>query len=193
MRKTIIKQLNNKFSANYGSFRGYLQTIFYRLYYYLGIYRNYRDIEWAEVERLVFVCKGNICRSAFAEAVAQSLDLKTASCGLYTVDGKEANKDAVFCAARKNYDLSKHKTTSVESLLVKKGDLFIAMEPWQIKGVEERIGKASMRTLAGLWTVPKLPHIVDPYEKDAAYFETCFNHIEKSVHEIAKNLNKTRY
>ena len=67
---------------NYGSKRGFLRTWKYKTIYQLGGFREYRNIDWDAIERLVFVSKGNICRSAYAEAVARSLDIKAVSCGV---------------------------------------------------------------------------------------------------------------
>ena len=176
----------------YGSRRGLALTFANRLFYSLGGYRGYKHIEWGKVERLVFVCKGNICRSAFAEAVARSLGIEAVSCGIYTIDGAPANEEAARVATQKGLSLDEHKTTTISALVFRKNDLLIAMEPWQANFMAEMLGEEYLYTLMGLWHSPVLPHIHDPFGGSEVYFNRCFDHIEKSVCEIAKKIRVSR-
>lgn len=174
----------------YGSRRGAVRTNWHKLVYVFGVYRAYRKIDWDAVERLVFICKGNICRSAFAEAVAKPLGVDTISCGLDTVDGAPANAIALKVAKQFSMDLSNHQTMPIDKLKLKKTDLLIAMEPGQIKQLQLLYGEKYQYTLLGLWTRPSLPHLQDPYGSSPIYFQRCFNSIEKSVQQIANNCTK---
>jgi protein-tyrosine phosphatase len=185
----IIKR---RLSERYGSRRGMVLSLWSGLLYRLGCYRDYEDVDWSSVERLVFVCKGNICRSAFAEAVAQSLGLESASCGIDTVDGDSANEDAIRTAASKGFNLEVHKTKKITSLDIGSGDLLIAMEPWQARHMNKAFGNQCGCTLLGLWIKPVSPHIEDPFGCSNAYFERCFGYIEKSVYEISRKLRKAK-
>lgn len=184
----MTHNLNNWFSTYYGSRRGFVLTWWYRLQYLLGGYRSYRQVDWQSIERLVFVCKGNICRSAYAEAVARSLGVKSVSCGIDTRNNAPADDDAIRMAEKKGIALSEHKTTPLQLMSFKKGDLLIAMETWQVEHLERNFGREYRCTLLGLWGNPKKPHIHDPYGASSAYFEECFNYIEKSVHEITRKI-----
>ena len=73
--KGMFERLNGWLRDNYGSRRGFVRTWWHRLRYLLGGYRAYRQVDWNSVERLVFVCKGNICRSAYAGALVTSRGL----------------------------------------------------------------------------------------------------------------------
>lgn len=187
--KNVTKpNLNNWFREHYGSRRGFVLTWWSRLQYQLGGYRSYQQIDWQSVERLVFVCKGNICRSAYAEAVARSLGAESASCGIDTRNGLPADDDAIRMAEKKGVILMEHKTTPIESMSFKNGDLLIGMEAWQVEYLERNLDRENRCTLLGLWGNPKKPHIHDPYGASNVYFEECFNYIEKSVHEIARKI-----
>ncbi len=179
------------FAEHYGSRRGFALTWVHKLRYLLGGYRNYRRIDWKRAERLVFVCKGNICRSAYAEAVARSLGLESISCGIDTSDGAPANADAIRAAAEKGIDLTGHRTRPIQSLALRKNDLFIAMEPWQARYLERQFGQGHKCTLLGVWGKSVRPHIHDPYGATEAYFNHCFGYIETSVHEITKKVSAT--
>lgn len=179
-------------SNHYGSRRGFVLTYRHRMLYLLGKYRAYQQIEWDAVERLVFVCKGNICRSAFAEAVAHTSGVESISCGIDTVSGAPANEVAINAAVYRNIDLHKHTTTPLLSVNFGKHDLLIAMEPMQAEYLKQNLGLENMVTLLGLWANPVSPHIHDPYGSSNQYFDNCFNYIEKSVHEITSKISKAK-
>jgi len=182
--------MNDWLAERYGSRRGFVRTFWHRMRFLAGDYRGYRQIEWQSVERLVFVCKGNICRSAYAEAVARSLGVESVSCGIETGSGIPANEDAIHAAAMRGMDLTGHRTTPIQSLVFGKRDLLLAMEPWQIEYIGQEFGEKYRCSLLGLWGHPVNPHIQDPYGASTAYFNHCFNYIEKSVHEIARKISK---
>ena len=185
----MSERLNGWLKDNYGSRRGFVRTWWYRLRYLPGGYRAYRRVDWNSVERLVFVCKGNICRSAYAEALATSQDVESASCGLNTRSGVPANEAATRVAMLRGIDLKAHRTTPIEELSPKKNDLFVAMEPWQAEQLKAMYGNDYGCTLLGLWSQPANPYIQDPYGMSDAYFDRCFNYIEKSVHELLSKVS----
>ncbi len=191
MLSKTINLINSWFLGHYGSRRGVVRVYWCRFRYLTGSYRKYRQINWGSVERLVFVCKGNICRSAYAEAVARSLGINAISCGVETRTGFPADEDAYRTAAARGFDLSKHKTTPVQSITFRDGDLLIAMEPWQLEYIAREFGEKYKHSLLGLWGRPANPYIQDPYGASSVYFNNCFNYIENSVHEIARKISKS--
>lgn len=140
------------------------------------------------MERLVFVCKGNICRSAYAEAVARSMGIKAISCGLQTVENAPANEDAIRTAQKMGIDLRAHRTTPIMYLELKKTDLLVVMEPKQARFLQRNMGRQHQYTLLGIWARPRLPYIHDPHGSPANYFEKCFDYIKKSVNGIAEKI-----
>ena len=174
---------------HHGSRRGLLNTYKHRTLYYLGKYNQYKAVDWAQVRRLVFVCKGNVCRSAFAEAVARNLNIAAISCGLDTHDGKPANPKAILAAKKRGLGLDQHQTQKITSIKAKSGDLFVVMEPCQLKQLQEvLVGRHSL-TLLGLWSWPITPYIHDPYSNDEWYFDTCFSYIQDSVRGLANKMS----
>ena len=181
---------NSWIVRHYGSRRGFVYTVWHRLRYYLGAYRQYKDVDWQSVERLVFICKGNICRSAYAEAVARSLGLNAISCGIDTIENAPANMGAMQEAKNHGFDLDEHKTTPIMYLAFKKSDLLIVMEPWQCEFLARHLQREHHCTLLGLWGPPVLPHIQDPYGSSSDYFEKCFTYIDNSVNALRKKIKK---
>src|SRR3982074_2051535 len=122
-------------ATRYGRRAGLLRHGFARSLALLGVYEDARAVRWAEVRRLVFVCQGNLCRSAYAAAKAQALGLAAASCGLAARQRFCADPRAVARAAARGIDLCAHRTTSATAFVVANGDLLLAMEPRQLRSL----------------------------------------------------------
>jgi len=152
--------------------------------YWLGAHR-YRRIDWKSVRRVVFVCKGNIARSAYAAAKARALGFEAVSFGVETHDDKLADPCAVRVAAQRGVDLSAHRTTSMPSARLQGGDLVLAMEPYQAQrtGPLARVVAAQV-TLMGMWCARSRPKIFDPYGRDDGQFHECFGQIDDALQRI---------
>jgi len=134
------------------------------------------------VERLVFVCQGNICRSAFAEAIARRRDLACCSFGLSTTSGVGAHPPAIEIADRLGVDLRSHRAIAWQDYTPRQGDLLLAMEVRQLDwlAANPRLGTLP-RSLLGLWATPRRPHLHDPYSLSSAYMRTCFELVGTAV------------
>lgn len=138
----------------------------------------------AAVRRLVFVCHGNICRSAMADVVAREEGLRTASFGLSTSSGKGAHPPAIEAARAMGIDMSAHRTTRVEDFAVQPGDLFLAMETRHLR---------KLATIPALAETPRLllgkligvPHLHDPYQLDPAYMPVALERTARAVRALA--------
>lgn len=182
----------NWIDARYGTRRSFIRSEWYN---FLSLFGHYRqdNISWDSVERLVFVCTGNICRSAFAEAVARSMGVDAISAGIHAIFNVPANTQAVSTAKQMGYDLSAHRTTPIVYLSLRKSDLLVAMEPWQAYFVKTNLARHHQITLLGLWGKRKRPYIADPYNRSPEYFLNCFEYISGAVKNIADKVscNKT--
>lgn len=84
--------------------------------------------------RVVFVCTGNTCRSAMAEAIARAaaerrgLDGVTfASAGTSAWDGAPASDGALLVGLERKLDLNAHRARSLSREIVADADLILAM------------------------------------------------------------------
>lgn len=149
-----------------------------------GGFAAYRRIDWPRVSRLVFVCKGNICRSAFAAQQARLLGHHAASAGLEADPGKPADERAQAAAQRRRVDLSQHRSQTLAGLAPQAGDLLIAFEPEQARKLCAQTATLPgvQVTLLGLWhRQPWWPYLHDPYGHSEPYFDLCFERIEQSL------------
>jgi protein-tyrosine-phosphatase len=169
-------------SSQYGRKSGWLRHQYARVLDKAGAHAAMRRIDWDAVSRLVFVCQGNICRSAYAEARARKSGLSAASFGLGARDGDAADPKALEAASKRGVDLGGHRATSRDRFAPRQGDLLLAMERSHLAGLSAPEGRV---TLLGLWASPPRPHLEDPYGLSRGYFGTCFSVIDDAVGRIA--------
>ena len=77
-----MKSINIWIKRNYGRRQGLLRHAGCLVRRLLGFYRPFARVDWGRVERVVFVCQGNICRSPYAEARGREVGLPASSFGL---------------------------------------------------------------------------------------------------------------
>ncbi len=141
----------------------------------------------ADIRRLVFVCHGNICRSAYADAAARKMGLRSASFGLSADAGKPAHPPAVAAAAEHAIDLNAHRAQCAIDFVAESGDLLFAMETRQLRRIAADARLSHLpRTLLGLYGAPPTPHVHDPYELDDAYMQICLARIDRMVANLAR-------
>jgi protein-tyrosine phosphatase len=146
-------------------------------------------IEYPRVERLVFVCKGNICRSAYAAAYAEQRGHRAVSCGLEARAGLPADPDAARAATRRGVLLDDHLTSRWLETPLQSGDLVLAMEPWHLDRIGAGPSAAGAQIgLLGRWAEKPRWTIPDPYGDSEEAFARCFALIESSVQGIEARL-----
>jgi protein-tyrosine phosphatase len=152
--------------------------------------RTYAVADWSQVRRLVFVCRGNICRSPYAERRALAMGLRASSFGLVTSDGGPPPGPAIAAAARRGIDMSRCRSRRIEDFAIEPGDLLIGMEPSHGTALAQRCPGAKV-TLIGLWSIPKRPHLHDPFYTLADdYFDTCYGVIDSALATIQERMHR---
>lgn len=178
----------------FGTFRGLVRTALGYAELASGRLSPFKLRDPAAVRRVVFVCHGNICRSAYAHMIANRLGMHVASLGLSTKTGNASPKPALAAATRLGVDMSAHRACAIEDFAIQPGDLFLVMEVRQAHKLRRILG--SRRdvhvSLLGLWGRPPMPHLHDPYTLSDPYFETCFKRVELAVERLAQALPHVR-
>lgn len=173
----------------YGGKRAYISHLRAVLSNAVGLYRSAQTIDWAVVERLVFVCQGNICRSPYASERARALGVHAISLGIAAADGACADERAARNALYRGIALKDHRTTRVKASLILQGDLIVVFErAQQLQLMQQRVAGAVGITMLGLWAHPVRPHIQDPYGRSDRYFQQCFSVIDLNIQELVKRL-----
>ena len=139
--------------------------------------------------RVVFVCKGNICRSAIAEWHFKSYS-KIACCsiGLDTTTGMPANEKILRLTKRQGLDIANHSTTSIDDFVSRADDLYVLMEPNHEKMLLAKY-KNPTYIFLGRYGRKKKRYIHDPFNTNEIYSARCIKYIMQSTENLAKALS----
>lgn len=149
---------------------------------------------------VLFVCKGNICRSPFAERAFEASvpeparsRLRVRSAGFYPEEGRSPPREAVRAAAELGVDVSGHRSRSLASGAGEAGasrderPVVFVMEP----GQKERYRRAAgipARAVLVLGDFDPEPverrRIPDPFGRAPEVFEETFARIRRCVDEV---------
>jgi len=188
-----LRSLRTVIDRRYGTHRGLIRLLLAHAELCTGRLDALTQVDFQATQRLVFVCQGNICRSAFADWYARSKGLPCASLGFATGGDAPAHPTAIETARRFGIDLTRHRTTDLEDFAFRPGDLALVMEIRQVKRLAPSLaGHDAQLSLLGLWARPKRPHIHDPNHLNMEYFETCFQAIASAVDGLEEQLRSAR-
>jgi protein-tyrosine phosphatase len=141
---------------------------------------------------LLFVCKGNICRSPFAEAMARGripdgMRISCRSAGIVVEEPQGCPQETLDAANRFGIDLSGHRSQRVDQGLVVEADMVFAMEAWQFTRLRKLFPQQMEKIfLLSLFenNPPKrseifsILNIRDPYGRAIGDFIECFERID---------------
>lgn len=186
--------MKQSIDRRYGTWRGLVRALLAHLELASGRLRPFMLRNPESVRRAVFVCHGNICRSAFAHHEAARLGLEVASLGLSTSTGGKSPAQALAASERAGLSLREHRATSWPDFKVRPGDLFLVMEVRQAHELRRRLGPREdvQVCLLGMWCKPCMPHLHDPYKLGDDYFDSCFVRVRQAVKNLAADLPNAR-
>ena len=179
-----------------GAFRAMAGFAIQRLNFARGIYERWVPVTLPEsVNSVLFVCKGNICRSPLAEVYFQSLVMKggrqmvVRSAGLETTPGKPAHHNAKAVALQNGLSLQTHATTQVHADLLERFDLIVVMEIRQKDRILRLYPRARGKTvLLGYFDQQSPLEIEDPYSGPIEEFHACFQQMKQCCDLVGAQL-----
>ena len=145
---------------------------------------------------IIFVCKGNVCRSPFAECYFNSLsfqeNLKIESCGLDVDQSVPSPKDASAAAREFGIDLTENRSKGLAACDLDKADLIVAMEYDHFKRLIQKLPhkKNQIVLLRDFTPWPEFLacNINDPYGCDLDEFMTCYETMKRALDRLAGRL-----
>jgi protein-tyrosine phosphatase len=186
--------MTNWINRQFGTWRGLVRALLANAELATGRLRPFMLHHPEQVRRVVPVCLGNICRSAYAHHIAVECGLPVASFGLSTHTGGSSPKAAVAAARRRGVDMTAHRATDWNDFKVQPGDLMLVMEVRQAHELRKRLGPRDdvQVCLLGLWCKPPMPHLHDPYTLSDAYFDTSFRRVDQAMRQLSVDLRHLR-
>lgn len=187
----LKKYIPNKYKKN---LKQLLRNCIQSLGYYL-LERNVFKKNCKDSTNIVFICKGNVCRSAFAECRLKLLMMKSSvkvdSCGLDVKQGTFPPLESVKVAAEFSCDLANRRAKSLEQCDLDKADLILPMEYYQYQRLL-KLYPHKKRAICLLRSFAPFPYclfcnIADPYGWGIDEFRKSFRLIDKILQNFLIN------
>ena len=148
----------------------------------------------ADIQNILYVCAGNICRSPMAEWQLKTLlrenpisGIQAGSAGLIALPGNSASFNAVRIARENSISLEEHKARLITAELIDSADLVLVMESHQGHELIADHPQAAEKILL-------LRHfarygsrergISDPYGRQLEAYRFCFEDIKECVESL---------
>jgi protein-tyrosine phosphatase len=197
MRGRIVFAAVDEFRKSYGFLIresiARLKHMAVRIRWY-GLSRSHVKLP-GKVRNVLFLCKGNICRSPLAEVYFRSklkpeCGIMVRSAGLDTTNGKPAHNFARQVAEQYGLTLEPHLTMQMVREMVEEADLILVMEFAQLVGLVKLCPRVKSKVFVlGEFMNGKRIDIADPFSGTIEDFKKCFRVIRASCDSLAEKIN----
>jgi protein-tyrosine-phosphatase/predicted ATP-grasp superfamily ATP-dependent carboligase len=177
---------------------GLFARVFFPALWFLNPIRRYTQARVLKALRnassVLFICKGNICRSPFAELYARTRlpNIRVSSVGLLPASGRSSPDAAIEAAAARNIDLSLHRSRVLSEQDLRSYDIIFVFDVDQFRAIK-RLAKQQQMTrkvfFLGSLDIHQSLAIADPYGKDLRNFEETYDKIARLIDGAVARVN----
>jgi len=145
-----------------------------------------------KANNILFLCYGNINRSAAAECIynqQNKIEFNTQSAGFHLKSDRPADPNMVKTAQQLNVSMQNCSSKTINLEMLNKADIVFAMEVEHLLKLKELYPEHSHKAylLGSLTSEQEAPlEIADPYGKSPKDYQQCFKQIQHCINHISK-------
>lgn len=150
--------------------------------------------------RILFVCTGNTCRSALADAIARKIsverglgDVEIVSAGTSAWDGAPASDGALLVGMERGLDLGQHRAQTLTRDLVREAALVLAMGPHHLERIEALGGSGKSWLLTDFASRGEVTRpINDPIGGELDVYRSTADELEQEMRRVFDRITADR-
>ena len=149
-----------------------------------------RKLRGRQINKVLILCYGNICRSPLAAALAARRfpNASFTSAGFYPTLGRHCPDFVLAAADRLGVDLAEHRSKCVDAKMIDEAELVVVMDTYNHELLKRRFPHALEKTLFLGMLLPKPQlEIKDPYD-DPDSMQVISSKMNCAVEQIRRYL-----
>ena len=154
-----------------------------------------------KMKKVMFVCTGNICRSAMAHRMLEKkieeekLDLKAYSCGIYAENGDTSTYNAIEVMEEYGVNLKKHRAINIKDSNIEEMDIILCMTISHKISILQMYPKLkekvfTLKEYVGMDNNGKDKDISDPWMCSLSVYRNCASQIEECLNKLTEKIEK---